>query len=273
MIMDGTFIKSMPPTAIMGDVVINSAVMVPRKMTTIGENMKMEALGVQSDLNSGFATLQKLESSVSESSNDVQQAGITDPNSKTAFQVSVEEKNAAIVGGLVRRMISFFVRDWMTLRMGDIFKFMTVGEIDGIVGDDATLKSRSFLVPDSSKDGQVNNNIRFRTNAQYTPEQVVAMEGGAPEESVGNLDQVTLDQYMNKGYKSKERISIVNPELFRNLKYKIVQTQNIEQPNSHPDSFDTLQYLFEQERKACYPKAPGIDLHEEQALSYPPEKQ
>jgi len=265
MIIDGTFLKVMPPTAIMGDVVINSAVMVPRKMTTIGEAMKMESLGVQSDLNSGFATLEKLESSVSESSNDVQQAGLTNPNDKTAFQVSVEEKNAAIVGGIVRRMIGFMVRDWMKLRVGDIVQFLTVGEIDEIVGDDATLKYRSFLLPNKSDNGKkVSHKIMLDPESQYSPDHVLAMEGGAPAGEVQGMDGITLSQYMGKGLESDQRIFITNPEIFRELKYKIVVTPDIEKPVS--EALNRALNLEEYDRAIASPFANQQALYQDLLL-------
>lgn len=253
MMIDGTFLKVMPPQVVMGDVTISSSVFKPRKITAIGEQMKMESIGVNSDLGSGFNMLDKLESSVTESSQDVQQAGITNPNDKTAFQVSVEERNAAIVGGLVRRMIGFMVRDWMRLRIGDILQFMTVGEIDEIVGDDATLKYKSFLIPNKSDKGkQVSHKIELN-NGQYSPEQVLAIEGGAQMEGMENMNQETLQDYMNKGIDSDKRIFMVNPELFRELKYKIVITPDIERPAS--ESLERALNLEEYDRAIANPFA------------------
>ena len=228
MIIDGTSLKVWPPNVVMGDVAITSSVMVPRKITQIGENMKMEPIGTGSDLNAGFAMLEKMESSVSESSNDVQQAGLTNPRDKTAFQVSVEEKNAAIVGGLVRRMIGFMVKDWMRLRVGDIVQFMTVGEIDEIVGDDATLKYKSFLISDKSEKGKSVSHRILLDNKNISPKEVLAMEGGM----AGTADKQTLSQYMGKGLESDQRIFMVNPSLFKELKYKIIITPDMERPVS-----------------------------------------
>lgn len=266
MIIDGTMLKVMPPTAVMGDVIISSSIMTPRKITTIGENMKMEALGVGSDLNAGFSTLEKLEQSVTESSNDLQQAGLNNPNTKTAFQVSVEEKNAAIVGGLVRRMVAFMVRDWMRLRVGDIIQFITVGEIDEIVGDDATLKYRSFLMPNKSDNGkQVSHKINF-TSDTFSPEQILAMEGGGQQ--VQNMDETTLNEYMNKGMQSDKRIYQVNPELFRNLKYKIVITPDMEKPVS--EALNRALSLEEYDRAIANPLANQEAIYRDLLLgSYP----
>ena len=252
MVIDGSFLKTMPPVGVMGDVEISSSIMVPRKITTIGENMKIEPLGVGSDLGAGMSVLEKLESSVSESSNDVQQAGLTNPNDKTAFQVSVEERNAQILGGMVRRMVGFMVRDWMKLRVSDILQFMTVGEIDEIVGDDATLKYRSFLMPKRTIGGKsVSPRLLMTTQNQYSPEQVMAMEGGAEEGQLENMPKETLDEFLNKGFKSEERIYMINPITFRDLKYKVIVTTEIERPVS--EALERVLNLEEYDRAVANP--------------------
>lgn len=237
MLIDGTYLKVMPPQAIFGDDIINSNVIYPGQMTTFGKDSKLQPIDIGVDLNAGLATLQKTESSLSESSNDTMQSGQVQPGSQTAFEISRLEQNAMIMLGLFGKMIAFLVRDWGELRVGDIVQHLTVAEVDEIVGDNASLKYRSFLVPGQVSQGQkVNNRIVFgdmpkAQDENQMGEMIAMMEGGADMNHL-DMDQEKKDKYLKKGVEGDTRLFIVNPELFRNLKYKVMISPEMSQPQS-----------------------------------------
>jgi len=238
MLIDGTYLKVMPPQAIFGDEIINSSVIYPGQMTTFGKDSKIQPIDIGIDLNAGLGTLQKTESSLSESSNDTMQSGQGMVGSQTAFEISRLEQNAMIMLGLFGKMVAFMVRDLGELRVGDIVQHLTVGEVDEIVGDDASLKYRSFLVPGQVNQGQkVNNRIVFgempkAEDSKAMSERVAMMEGGAGMDQMDSISQEQKDSFLKKGIEGDTRLFIVNPELFRGLKYKVMISPEMAQPQS-----------------------------------------
>ena len=241
MVIDGTFLQLMPPTAVFGDEYINSSVVTPGTVTTFRENTKLQKIDVGNNLQAGFNTLDKIESSIQESSNDTLQSGQKVGGAQTAFEISRLEQNANVMLGMFAKMIGFMVKDLGILRIGDIVHYMTVGEIDEIVGDDASLKYRSFLVPNQEGEGRKRNHrIMFGDFEGKFPQDetqrgfdLLAMEGGAEMDAIPNLQPEERETYIAKGFKEAEdRIYLVNPTLFRNLKYKVIVTPDTVTPQS-----------------------------------------
>jgi hypothetical protein len=106
-------------------------------------------------------------------------------------------------------MIGFLVEDIGNLMVSDILQHMTVAQVSEITGD---MKYRSFILPEKMMDGKtVSKKIQFVNPAD-------------------NPAPTTQDEYMNQSFdllsteggpSSEKKISQVNPELFRQRKYKI----------------------------------------------------
>lgn len=220
MVIDGTFLQLMPPTAVYGSEALNSSVIIPGMVTAFAEkDTKMEAFVPQGNLQAGFNTLQKVEDSVSESSSDVLQAGQSNKGQQTAFEISRLEQNARTMLGLFGKMIGFVVKDFGDLRISDILQFMTVAEVSELTNG---LKFKSFVLADKMVDGKAKTRkIDFTTDLPEEPiteEQKLDMSYGLLEEE-GGLD-------------SDVSICKVNPRLFRRMKYMVKVTPDIVTPPS-----------------------------------------
>lgn len=239
MIIDGTYLSIMRPMVNTGSEIIKGNVIVPGAVTTLSSpDADLRPINTGIDLRDGMATLQKVEDSLSESSQANEQAGQPGGGSPTAYAISLQEKNAQMVLGLFVKMISEHVRQYGKLRMGDIIQFLTIPEVSKIE-DDAPLVYKTFLLPDkNSSGGAKSRNISFDSTLP---------------------DEMTEEEYMNMSYgllknenkKKGMELYKVNPELFRNLKYMCVCSPDVMNPMS--DELETAYSLELYDRAIANP--------------------
>jgi hypothetical protein len=211
MILDGSFLALMPPTAVYGSEEFNSSIYIPGMVTSMRDpNSKIETIGPRADLRAGMESIQMVERSMSESSQDNLRGGQTGGGGdRTAREVMLLEKNASIALGLFGKMVGFLVEDIGNLMVSDILQHMTVAQVSEITGD---MKYRSFILPEKMMDGKtVSKKIQFSSPAD-------------------NPAPTTEEEYMDESFKmleteggpsAEKKIYKVNPELFRQRKYKI----------------------------------------------------
>ena len=235
---DGGKLRNMPPTAVFGDEIINGSVIAPRKISQFAETTKLEAINVGGSTGEAESMLNRLEASVSESSSDVLQSGQSIRGSQTAFEISRLEQNAKIMLGLFGKMIGFMVKDLGQLRLSDITQFMTVGDVDEIVGD--SLKYKSVLLPNKTDGGKakthriIQGNFDLPTDEMERSRMTMALQGGMPMDMIGQVAPEGMSQYVNKGFKSDQKIYLVNPAIFRSLKYRvIIEPDMLAQPSDN----------------------------------------
>jgi len=211
MILDGSFLALMPPMAIYGSEEINSSVIAPGSTTSFRDpNSKMENIGPKSDLRAGMEAITMVQQSMSESSQDNLRAGNTQGGGdRTAREVMLLEKNAAIALGLFGKMIGFLVEDIGELMKGDILQHMTVAQVSEITGE---TKYRSFIVPDKMVDGRTTTKKIEFMNPAEAPD--ISSPESYMEESFKLLEK-------EGGPDSKKKIYKVDPEKFRKLKYMV----------------------------------------------------
>lgn len=212
MIMDGTFLSLMPPMALYGNEEIGSSVMVPGTITSLRENTKLESLSPRSDIRAGIEAITITEKSITESSQDQLQAGISGGQTRTASEILLVEQNAKIALGLFGKSVGFLVEDLGKLMIGDIIDHVTVPEIDKIAGPNDPLKYKTILVPDKVMSGKkVTKSIQFSAD----------MMGKENQTSDQQLSSSFSLLQQEGGMESDLRIVQVNPELFREMKYKV----------------------------------------------------
>lgn len=213
MIIDGTYLQLMPPVAIFGADEVDSSIIAPGAVTTFTDkDTKLQAIGAGNNLSAGFNTIQKVEASMSESSQDIAQAGQSAPGAQTAFEISRLEQNARTILGLFGKMVSFMVEDWGELRMGDIVQHMTVAQSSEVVDNSTRLKFRNFLIPERQIEGRTKTR-RIEFDMEVKP---------GLEESFRLLEEEGEDN----------QIMRVNPTLFRNLKFKVKVSPDFKAPVS-----------------------------------------
>jgi len=206
MIIDGTFLKLMPPLAIFGQTKIDSAVMKPGRSITFGKDEKIEAINAGSDLNAGLALLQKLEASAAEASQDPLQSGQQMAGDRTKYEVIRLEQNARTILGLTGKMIAGLVRDFGQLMIGSIVQYLPIADIREITGDDIQLKFPSLFISNRNVKGTVRNRkIEFTNEMPQSPE----------EEMQASFDILKQED------ETEMSIIKVNPDAFRRMKYLI----------------------------------------------------
>lgn len=213
MIIDGTFMALMPPLANYGSEEIGSSVYIPGSITDFKRaDSKLEQLMPKADLRGGLETISKVEQSMAESSQDNMRAGVAQGGERTAREVLVLEQNARMQLGLFKGMISFLVEDIGKLIVGDILQYMTVVDLKGITTGEGEMHYRSYILPNKIEDGRkVTKKIEFIDPSM------------APE--IQSQDDAMVQSYKIMGEEggpdADKKIYKVNPEVFRNITYRV----------------------------------------------------
>lgn len=242
MIIDGTYLSIMKPMVNVGADIISSNVMIPGAVTTLSDpNASLRPIDSQIDLRSGMNTLQKVEESISESSNSNIQSGVDQGGDVTAFQISKMEQNASTILGLFVKMISEHVRQYGDLRKEDILQYLTIPEVTKIT-DDAPLVYKTFLMPDKHAAGRTKSRkIKFDSELPDKPisqEEYLKMSYGILEEQGGEG--------------AKQELWKANPRLFRENKYMITVSPDVMNPMS--EELERAFGLEEWDRMIAHPE-------------------
>jgi hypothetical protein len=222
MIADGTKLNLFPPTVTTGSDKAGTDVFVPGLNLAFSDpDVKMNTLRTadSQSLNTAMQTLEKIEASLHESSQDPIQQGQNPGGTSTAYQIQRIESNAATVLGLTIKFFTFsHVIPYGKLLLSDILQYLTMGNVDDIVGD-GEIKYKTFHVKENNKTG-THNKIMF--------------DGGMPdtmtEQEKNDMAWELLKQ--SGGFKSNTNIFKVNPTLFRNYKFKFAVDADVLNPRS-----------------------------------------
>ncbi len=217
MVVDGTYLSIFKPMVSVGGEIIAADVIVPGAVTSFSSpDADLRAINVGSDLKSGLETLQVVENSINESSQEPLQQGDKAPGGTTAYEISRIEQNANTVLGLFLQMIAKHVKDFGKLRLGDIVQYLTMPEVVDITGD-PELAYKTFFIGAKGKDTK---NKRIFLDKDMA-------------------DEYDEDEYLNESYKllgeEKKKdmeIARVNPSLFRELQYMVTISPDVLNPRS-----------------------------------------
>lgn len=242
MLVDGTYLQMMPPAVVFGNESIGTSVIAPGAITTIDNttnpNAAFQTIQTNNNLQAGMQLIEKVESSINESSTDT--SNLNNPN-MTAYQANLIQSNAKQLLGLFAQMVSFMVEDYGRLRIGDILQHMTVGDVSEIITGPDMLKFKSVLLPNKTIDGKnKTRKIQFDMNlpkGQMKKSKLMEMSRGIADEQQKLGDKVQL-------YK-------VNPESFRKMKFKCVMGSESVNPKS--DALMKAMNLEEYDRAIANP--------------------
>lgn len=216
MILDGTFMQLMPPTAVFGEEDVDASVVVPGTVTRFKADTKLQSINPVQNFNAAYNALEKIEANFAESSQSAMASGVPSTGIETAFETARVEQNARTVLGLSGKMVGFFVKEWGELMVGNILQFLTIGEVMELTSPNNALKFRNFVLPEKEEAGKkVGHRIEFDDNSGY---------GDKLEESLKLLEQQEKE--------GDVKITKVNPKLFRELKYLIRVNPDFKAPES-----------------------------------------
>jgi hypothetical protein len=216
MIIDGTYLNIFNPLLVSGEEEIGADVMIPGAVTTlINPESSVTPLRVGQDIRQGMETLQKVEESISESSERPLGVGTR----STAYQISTMQAEQSVLMGLFTKMVASYVRQYGELIKSDIIQYITIPEVDKIV-DNGELVYKTIMVSDKLTDkGKVNRSIKFDNklpDGKISDAKVLAMSYDILSEQGGE--------------DTKQEIYKVNPKLFRDLKYKVTISPDVMNP-------------------------------------------
>lgn len=222
MIIDGTYLSLMPPMINRGSEAISSDVIVPGAVTTLSSpDASLEAIQLTKNMADGFNTLQTVEQSINESSQDPIEQGQQNKQTSTAYEISRTEQNAATVLGLFLQMIAQHVKDFGNLRLSDILQYLTIGDVNKLENN-AELVYKTFLLHNK----QVGGTTKTRK---------IKFDMSLPSEPISSAEKLSLSQDVateQGGLKSKTELYKVNPELFRCLNYMVCVSPDVLNPRS-----------------------------------------
>lgn len=174
MMLDASFLQTMPPNVIFGGEELDSSVAVPGKTTYQPLGAQMQTLNTAANMNPALNAVQQLERSASESSADPLQMGGAPSGSPTAFQIATMQQNAMQVMGLFGKMLKYMVEDFGELMLGLALTRVTIADITDLLSDSSKVRFASIVVPDRKIDGKkVSRRIEFTTEMPESPEQAM----------------------------------------------------------------------------------------------------
>lgn len=225
-VMDGSIQELWPSMTFYGNEAINSDVTIPGSVNRFKDpNSKLERTFENKNLMAGYNALEKLEASVSESSQDPRQSGQDSKGSQTAFEVARLEQNAKIQLGMFGKMIGFLVKDLSDLMISDIIQHLTVADVMETAGEGSRVKFRNFIIPDKVVGG------KRKTRK-------IVLDGELPDtmsdKDLNKRQWALLKEEMGprKDFDAKTQIVKVNPSIFRRLKFLIKVQPEMEIPQS-----------------------------------------
>lgn len=207
MVLDGTFLSIMPPVNVFGSEEQDASVVFPGATNYFSQEAKVETMNIGQNVAVGMNTLNMVERSMSQSSQDDTRMGLQSSGGRTAFEIARMEQNAKVQLGLFGKMIGHFVRDITHLIIDDIILHLSVGEMNELTTGEVRMKYNSFLIKGKTKDGkQISKKIEFSDKA------------------MGNVDKKAMskDLLAREGMDSDVRIMVVNPYEFARTRYQIM---------------------------------------------------
>lgn len=218
---DGEILKRFPPVVTVGSDKVGVDVFVPGlNLSFADENVKINPINnVVGESNSLMTALEKVESSLSESSqSNVQQGQETSGTPSTAYEISRIEQNAATVLGLSMKFIAQHAINYGKLLMSDVLQYMTIADVAKITADGG-LTYKTFYAKEPGSSGK-QNKISFDANMPETM---------TDEEKMDMSFKLLEEQ---GGLKSNTTLWKVNPILFREFKYKFTIDSDVLNPRS-----------------------------------------
>lgn len=219
---DGSVLNLYPPTVTTGSDKVGVDVMVPGlNLAFANPEVEINALKTVTDqsLATAMKTMEKVETSLSESSQDPVQQGQspTGPPS-TAYEISRIEQNAATVMGFSMRFSAQHAIDYGKLVVSDILQYTTIADVKDIT-EDKGLIYKTFYAKEPGTTGKTNK-IKFDLNMPdtMTDEEKEAMSFDLLQEQGGLKSTTTLWK--------------VNPILFRRHKYIFTVDSDVMNPRS-----------------------------------------
>lgn len=200
LILDGAYLRAMPPSITFGDEIVETNVMVPGMTTPLQADTKLQPIEMNNDVGTALSVLQNIEFNAAQSSKQT----LVAQQEMTKYQASRIENEIQTKLGLFGKSIVDFVRQIGDLKLQTIVDNITVSEVAALSGHQAF----ADVVVHNRKDDEgnaVSRRIKF-TNDNLEPM---------------NDDELLMKSYELLAKEKDTRIVEVNPEWFRSLTYRV----------------------------------------------------
>ena len=200
-----------PPIGVAGEEKLETDIYFPGASVNVGKDTKFTQFPVGNEA-SGYNLLSYIDSQINESTQDPFRQGVGTNLPNTAFQQAQLTQNAKIQLGLIGKMIIQMIKDLGNLMIDDIIHHETVADVEELLAGSPRLKFRTFLIPNQKGEGKtLTREIRFS-------DELIGKH--VSEEDMMKRKQKLFEE--EGGDTGKKRIFLVNPSLFRKLKFMIV---------------------------------------------------
>lgn len=203
MVVNGTFLATVPPLAVTGNNIIKSNVIYPGAVTIFPDReTTITPIGTGANLATGYNLLAKAEADINETSRLPQ---LPAKSGTTAFEVAREEQQSRIQLGLFGMMVAEAVTQLGRLLIDVILLHQMTSEVEEITAGETRLRFRKFVMANRMEDNQKVTKIIHLTDEELNGSLGASLELLQQE---GSLD-------------SEKRIYKINPSYFRRLKWLI----------------------------------------------------
>lgn len=228
LIEDGSVLNLYPPTVTSGSDKVGIDVIVPGlNLAFADKDVKVSSLNTVTDqaLQTAMKTMDKVETSISESSADpVQQGQSPEGPPSTAYEISRIEQNAATVLGFSMQFRLQNSIDYGKLVVSDILQYLTLADAAKITTDGG-LVYKTFIANDPGQPGK-KNKVQFDANLPDT----------MSDEEKDAMTWALLTQQSKGSIKSAlnptTKLYKANPIKFRNFQYTFVIDADVQNPRS-----------------------------------------
>lgn len=216
MVMDGEFLRLMPPSILYGHEEVDSSVMVPGAVTSFRNNeTKLEPINIRSDLRGGIEAINLAERSANESTQDPFLSGtpLSGPE-RTSREIMNTQKNAEIQLGLFSKMIGFMVEDLGKLMLSDIMQHYTVAQAMDTLAEGGRMEFRNFILPKNTAKGRKQTKrVEFSEDMLTMPDEI----------DYEKSKEISFNILQEEGGDLKNDVKLykVNPKKVRALKYQV----------------------------------------------------
>ncbi len=208
--MNRLFLDTNMPIAVSGAEGVNSDIVFPGAVTAF-ENPEAKATAVlpQADISKIFAGINMVEKSMEEGSISDLSSGQLPPAGTLAASVATAQQNAKTLLQGVGKTLAESIVQYGGLMADIALQHLTIPQVEELIGDNAKLKYRSFILKNKVVDGkQVSKVLRF-------DESLLGAEMTVKQKEMESLKLLEKSGYPN----NKEEIYRINPELFSRMKY------------------------------------------------------
>lgn len=206
---DASTFATFPSIFTMGAGKMDRSVFIPATTVDLPKDAKVNPATGMANPSYAYNAAREAEQAVNESSMDPQTSGVGGGNSKTARESVILQQNAIQNLGIMGRMIATMVKDVGELKVDDVIRYQSVGEMMELAGGTLGMKYNTMVLNDKVRDGK-KQSVTIRFTDKWAGKNM----------SEAELRKKKVALYEEAG-DSKE-INEVNPALWARRQYLIV---------------------------------------------------